>query len=136
MRAQQRAFDRFRDEYNEVRPHEALGMETPASRYAASAHPYPSRILASESPGHFTVKGVTTGGTSTPAPFGLRRWTNGITSSGSDSTSAPVDTLPSTACARCCCEVCGGYFWRPAWPGAAAPLSAAHRARKSSFREG
>jgi transposase InsO family protein len=29
-RAQQRAFDRFRGEYNELRPHEALAMQTPA----------------------------------------------------------------------------------------------------------
>ena len=32
-RAQQRAFDRFRREYNEERPHEALGMQTPAAVY-------------------------------------------------------------------------------------------------------
>ena len=30
-RAQQRELDRFRREYNEVRPHEALDMQTPAS---------------------------------------------------------------------------------------------------------
>jgi len=63
VRAQQRAFDAFRDEFNEVRPHETLGLETPASQYVASPRPYPSRILAPEYPGHFTVKGVTTGGT-------------------------------------------------------------------------
>lgn len=63
VRAQQRAFDAFRDEFNEVRPHETLGMETPASQYVASPRPYPSRILAPEYPEHFTVKGVTTGGT-------------------------------------------------------------------------
>jgi putative transposase len=32
-RGQQRELDRFRQEYNQVRPHEALGMETPASVY-------------------------------------------------------------------------------------------------------
>src|SRR5229473_1257757 len=32
-RKQQRALDRFRQEYNEVRPHEALGMRTPAEVY-------------------------------------------------------------------------------------------------------
>ena len=36
-RAQQRAFDRFRREYNEERPHEALGMETPSAVYTRSA---------------------------------------------------------------------------------------------------
>jgi len=30
-RGQQRELDRFRDDYNHVRPHEALGMQTPAS---------------------------------------------------------------------------------------------------------
>ncbi len=29
FRAQQRAFDRFRHEYNQLRPHEALAMQTP-----------------------------------------------------------------------------------------------------------
>ena len=43
-RAQQRRFDQFRQEYNEQRPHEALGMRTPASCYTASPRPYPGRI--------------------------------------------------------------------------------------------
>jgi transposase InsO family protein len=43
-RAQQRAFDHFRREYNEVRPHEALDYDTPAQRYTASPRPYPERI--------------------------------------------------------------------------------------------
>jgi transposase InsO family protein len=41
---QQARFDRFRQEFNEVRPHEALGQATPASRHADTARPYPSRI--------------------------------------------------------------------------------------------
>ena len=61
--AQQRAFNAFRAEYNEVRPHEALGMETPASVYTPSPRSYPERIPEPEYPGHFTVKGITTGGT-------------------------------------------------------------------------
>jgi len=44
LAAQQRSFDRFRREYNEVRPHEALGQETPASRYRPSRRRYPKRI--------------------------------------------------------------------------------------------
>jgi transposase InsO family protein len=36
LAAQQRAFDRFRHEYNDERPHEAIGLRTPASRYAVS----------------------------------------------------------------------------------------------------
>jgi transposase InsO family protein len=43
-RAQQRELDRFRQEYNQVRPHEALGMETPASVYEPSPRAYPARV--------------------------------------------------------------------------------------------
>jgi transposase InsO family protein len=43
-RAQQRAFDRFRREYNEERPHEALGMETPSAVYTRSERAYPARV--------------------------------------------------------------------------------------------
>lgn len=44
MAAQQRSFDAFRVVYNDERPHEALGQQTPASRYAPSARPYPVRL--------------------------------------------------------------------------------------------
>ncbi len=40
LQAYQRAFDGFRREYNEVRPHEALGMERPAMRYRPSRRAY------------------------------------------------------------------------------------------------
>ena len=43
-RAQQRAFDRFRREYNEDRPHEALAMQTPSAVYTRSARAYPARV--------------------------------------------------------------------------------------------
>jgi transposase InsO family protein len=42
-RAQQRELDRFRHDYNEVRPHEALGMQTPAAVYELSPRRYPER---------------------------------------------------------------------------------------------
>jgi putative transposase len=42
-RAQQRAFDRFRREYNEQRPHEALQMQTPDALYHPSPRRYPAR---------------------------------------------------------------------------------------------
>ncbi len=42
-RLQQRAFDRFREEYNTRRPHEAIGYRTPASVYQTSPRPYPLR---------------------------------------------------------------------------------------------
>lgn len=53
-RAQQRAFDRFRREYNEERPHEALADDTPAIRWAPSLRPYPERLEQPEYPGHFS----------------------------------------------------------------------------------
>jgi transposase InsO family protein len=44
-RAQQRAFDRFRQQYNQVRPHEALAMQTPAAlRAPLSAAPAPAGV--------------------------------------------------------------------------------------------
>lgn len=36
----QRAFDTFRQEYNELRPHEALAMQVPAARYRPSRRSY------------------------------------------------------------------------------------------------
>jgi len=47
-RAQQRAFDRFRRDYNQLRPHEALGMQTPASVYVGSPRVYPGRAREPE----------------------------------------------------------------------------------------
>jgi putative transposase len=43
-RAQQQAFDRFRREYNEQRPHEALHMQTPSAVYTPSWRAYPTRV--------------------------------------------------------------------------------------------
>ena len=42
--AQQRRFDRFRQRYNQERPHEALGQRTPESHYTASPRPYPAKL--------------------------------------------------------------------------------------------
>lgn len=44
LAAAQRGCDRFRTEYNTDRPHEALAMAVPASRYAPSARPYPENL--------------------------------------------------------------------------------------------
>jgi len=41
---QQARFDRFRNDFNDNRPHEALGQVPPTSRYRPSPRPYPSRI--------------------------------------------------------------------------------------------
>jgi transposase InsO family protein len=43
-RRQQQAFDRFRQEFNDQRPHEALGMQTPAAVYSASPRHHPDRV--------------------------------------------------------------------------------------------
>jgi transposase InsO family protein len=43
-RGQQRELDRFRHEFNQVRPHEAIDMNTPASVYEPSLRPYPERV--------------------------------------------------------------------------------------------
>jgi integrase-like protein len=48
--AQQRALDHFHREYNQVRPHEALGMQTPANVYAPSCREYPRHIAEPEYP--------------------------------------------------------------------------------------
>ena len=60
---QQRQFDAFRREYNTERPHDALGGDTPVSRYSPSRRPFPERLPIPEYPGHFLVKRVTDAGT-------------------------------------------------------------------------
>ncbi len=44
LRAQQRRLNQFVKEYNHVRPHEALDMETPASVHDFTARPFPEKI--------------------------------------------------------------------------------------------
>lgn len=61
-RGQQKRFDAFRKEYNEDRPHEALGQRPPARLYKASSRAYPSRIAEVEYPGHYQVREVGPGG--------------------------------------------------------------------------
>ena len=50
-RAQQRAFDLFRREYNEERPHEALGQLPPATVYVPSSRLYPRGLVQPEPAG-------------------------------------------------------------------------------------
>src|SRR5271165_296877 len=57
-RGQQRELDRFRHDYNQVRPHEALGMQTPASVYQPSPRPYPERLPEIEYPDTMQVRTV------------------------------------------------------------------------------
>ena len=61
--AQQRAFNAFRQQYNEERPHQHLRGHTPASFYRPSPRAYDARLLPIEYPGHFLVKRITNAGT-------------------------------------------------------------------------
>jgi transposase InsO family protein len=65
-RAQQHAFDRFRREYNEERPHQALAMQTPNAVYTPSAREYPARVPEPEYGSGFQVRRV--------AEHGQFRW--------------------------------------------------------------
>jgi len=62
LAAQQRRFTCFQEEYNQQRPHEALGQTTPASHYEASPRTYPEKLSALEYPGYFVVKQVSSSG--------------------------------------------------------------------------
>lgn len=55
MRAQQARFDRFRDEYNNVRPHEAIGQATPSTLYRPAPRALPSVLPELEYPDHFEI---------------------------------------------------------------------------------
>src|SRR6267154_4141 len=57
-RRQQQVLDRFRQEYNEVRPHEALGMRTPAEMYQSSMREFPRRLPEVEYPATMVVRSV------------------------------------------------------------------------------
>ncbi len=65
-REQQRVLDRFRQEYNQVRPHEALEMRTPASLYEPSPRKFPARVPEIVYPQSMAVRSV--------RPHGHFRW--------------------------------------------------------------
>ena len=60
--AQQRRFDAFRHEYNEERPHDALGGASPASLYTRSPRRLPRRLPAVEYPRYWEVRGADSSG--------------------------------------------------------------------------
>jgi hypothetical protein len=62
-RAQQIAFNQFRTEFNEVRPHKALEGAAPSTRYQPSPRPFANRLPPLEYPGHFIIKRITNAGT-------------------------------------------------------------------------
>ncbi len=60
--SQQRRFNAFRAEYNEQRPHEALGQRTPASLYDTSPRRVLDRLQPIEYPGHYETRLVSRNG--------------------------------------------------------------------------
>lgn len=58
LMAQQERFDAFCEEYNTERPHEALGMKTPAAVYVASPRTMPKKLDHFDYPCHFEVRRV------------------------------------------------------------------------------
>lgn len=62
MDEQQARFDRFRESYNTIRPHEALGQTPPARHYTASPRPYPHRPVEPDYPAHHAVRKVRSNG--------------------------------------------------------------------------
>jgi transposase InsO family protein len=57
-RMQQEAFNLFRDEYNNERPHEAIGQQTPAERYRPSPQPYPLILPEMTYPEDMVIRSV------------------------------------------------------------------------------
>jgi putative transposase len=57
-RQQQQAFDQFRRRYNEERPHEALGQQTPAQHYQCSPRPYPLRLPQPQYPDSYLLRRI------------------------------------------------------------------------------
>ena len=62
MKSQQQRFDAFCKEYNELRPHEALNQQTPASQYTRAAREYPKRLPKIQYPDYFEVRRVGSNG--------------------------------------------------------------------------
>lgn len=63
LTAQQSRFDDFRRTYNEVRPHEGIGMATPATIYTRSLIELPATVPTPCYPGHMEVRRVSSSGT-------------------------------------------------------------------------
>jgi transposase InsO family protein len=59
---QQEAFDHFKTEYNDERPHEAHGEKTPTAVYRTSPRKYPAELAEVEYHHSFTVRQVRSGG--------------------------------------------------------------------------
>jgi transposase InsO family protein len=62
LRAQQRKFNDFREEFNHERPHEALDMRPPAACYDPSSRKMPTKLPPLEYPDRFEVRYVSANG--------------------------------------------------------------------------
>lgn len=62
LKIQQERFNKFRKEYNVLRPHEALGMKTPSELYSKSKREMPKKLGLWEYPSHFRVRRVSRNG--------------------------------------------------------------------------
>jgi putative transposase len=62
LAGQQERFAAFQQEYNGVRPHEAVAQQPPATRYAPSAQRLPAALTAPQYPGHYEVRRVNRAG--------------------------------------------------------------------------
>ena len=62
MRTQQRAFRAFQDEFNHIRPHEALNGAVPADLYRPSPRPFPRTLEPITYPAHFETRLVSSNG--------------------------------------------------------------------------
>jgi putative transposase len=63
LRGQQQKFDCFREEFNQVRPHEAIDMKRPGEIYEPSKRSMPRRIETYDYPSHYIVRRVSRSGT-------------------------------------------------------------------------
>ena len=61
-RGQQPVFDRFLDQYNFIRPHEALGQTPPARSYERSSREYPKRLPEIVYPSGYELRRVRSSG--------------------------------------------------------------------------
>jgi transposase InsO family protein len=62
LTTQQQRFDRFREEFNTVRPHEGLGQRTPQSVYTPATRRPPTEVAAAAYPAHFESRPVSVHG--------------------------------------------------------------------------
>ena len=72
LAGQQKKFDRFRGEFNDQRPHEALDMTPPAGWYQPSRRSMPDKLVEPDYPDRFEVRLVSgNGGVRCPSGSGV-----------------------------------------------------------------